>query len=77
MAGGGGGEGVWAHCSPENFEIPKHENAIFVKNLRTKERVFIQENFTFNLSVTQSIPTSNEQLINYVLLHVSKFCVNL
>ena len=34
---------------------------------------------SFDLSVTHSIPTSNEQMIklNYVLLHVNKFCVNL
>ena len=39
---------------------------------------FIQENVAFNLSATQSIPTSNEQLmktkLSYVLLHVKKIC---
>ena len=32
-------------------------------NLRTKRVFLIQENVSFNLSVTQSIPASNEQMM--------------
>ena len=51
--------------------------------LRTRECVFLSRKCSFyasfDLSVTQSIPTSNEQMmkLNYVLLHVNKFCGNL
>ena len=38
-------------------------SAFWGLNLRTKERVFIQKNVAFNLPVTQSIPTSNEQMM--------------
>ena len=38
-------------------------SAIWGMNLRTKELVFHSRNVVFNLSVTQSIPTSNEQLM--------------
>ena len=46
------------------FQSPKMRfSAFWGLNLRTKERVFIQGNVGFNLSVTQSIPTSNEKMM--------------
>ena len=39
-------------------------SAFWGLNLTTKDSVFFtQENVAFNLSVTQSIPTSNEQMM--------------
>ena len=58
--GGGGGLG-------EKCEISKPYNAIFVvlgTKLRTKEGVFYSKKVAFIQSnVTQSIPTSNQQMI--------------
>ena len=44
-------------------------------NVRSKECVLDSKNVPFNLSVPQSIPTSNEQM--NVLSHIHIFCVKL
>ena len=73
------GEGVWGAL--RNFKAAVF--SVLGTKLRTRECVFYSRKCSFyasfDLSVTQSIPTSNEQVIklNYVLLHVNKFCVNL
>ena len=70
-----------------NFKALKMRfSAFWGLNLRTKERVFIQKNVAFNLPVTQSIPTSNEQMMKTKLRTfarkqvlrkpVRKFCKN-
>ena len=47
-------------------------SAFWGLNLRTKERVLIQENVAFKLTVTQSIPTSIEQMMKTKLRTFSR-----
>ena len=48
---------------------------------KLKSMFFIQENVAFNFAVTQSIPSLQAMnkwwKLNYVLLNVNKFCINL
>jgi len=66
--GGWGGDEWFKHVLPQKilkFQSPK--NAIFsVLGTKFEDKrtcFFIQENVAFNLSVTQSIPTSNKQMM--------------
>ena len=78
-----GGEGVRGHASPGNFEISKPYNVIF-SILGTKFED-IRACFSFEkmqLSIYQShnqfLQTMNKWWkLNYILLHVNKFCVNI
>ena len=54
---------VFWGISRDFAEIPEFRGSATARNIRSPEKsvFFIQENVAFNLSVTQSIPMSNEQ----------------